>query len=156
MNFAYDSTNNFYAMSEDELGPGMYRKLLVDAEPKLLAVDTETISLKEKIAIGIAVSPNPNTSFYFPTFPNPSPMTPWWLLRDPSVKKVYHNSLFDLVALREYDVDFTNIHDTSDLARLLCYPSAELGDLSAIIDGRVLASAKELLTVAHGSTMLNV
>ena len=156
MNYAYDATNNFYCMSEDAVGPGMYRELLVNGYPHLIAVDTETISLKEKIAIGISIAVNPNTSFYFPVFPNPSPVTPWWLLRDPSVKKVFHNSLFDLVALREYDVDFSNVHDTSDLARLLCYPTAELGDLAAIICGMQLRNAKELLTEVHGTTMLDI
>jgi len=130
MHFVHDPNANFYYYGEDEPTSKTYKELLVDQPPKLIGVDVETISLKERIAVGVGISIKPLTSFYFVLFPEPSPATPWHLLKDPTTAKVFHNALFDLSALREYEVDNTNIKDTNVMARLLCYKFNKLIDLS--------------------------
>jgi len=132
MYFTHDPNANFYYMGEEEPHSRIYKELLVEQSPKLIGVDVETISLKERIAIGVGISIKPKTSFYFVLFPEPSPATPWHLLKDPSVTKVFHNALFDLSALREYEVDTTNVKDTNIMARLLCYKFNKLIDLTTI------------------------
>ena len=57
-----------------------------------------------------------------PTIP---PEFPWHVLRDPSVKKIFHNALnFDLPAMYRvgYNIDETNIADTLIIAYLLNQP----------------------------------
>ncbi|KKN60926.1 hypothetical protein LCGC14_0527250 [marine sediment metagenome] len=132
MYFTYDPDANFYYMGEEEPHSRTYKELLVESSPKLIGIDVETISLKERIAIGVGVSIKPNTSFYFVLFPKPSPATPWRLLKDPAITKVFHNCLFDLSALREYEVDTTNVKDTNIMARLLCHKFNKLIELSWI------------------------
>ena len=151
--FAYDSSQNFYYCGSEPPFPHMYQHYLVDNSPAIIAYDTETISTKEKIVVGVAIAPTPDVSFYFPLFPEVSPVTPWWLLKDPKVEKIIHNCLFDLVALREYNLDSTNIKDTTDLARLLGHPSAVLGDLSFELFNQPLTTAKDLM--GTGKTMLD-
>jgi len=119
-------------MGEEEPHSRIHKQLLVEQSPKLVGVDVETISLKERIAIGVGISIKPTTSFYFVLFPEPSPATPWHLLRDPTIAKAIHNALFDLSALREYEVDTTNVKDTTVMSRLLCHKFNRLVDLSHI------------------------
>lgn len=153
MNFAYDAKSNFYYYGEEAPDGRTYRKWLIDNNPKLVGCDVETISLKERIAIGVGISVKPNISFYFPLFPEPSPVTPWNLLKDPAIVKVFHNALFDLGCLREYEIDTTNIKDTSVMAHLLCYPHAKLIDLSPVHQMEV-HEVKELLD--KGQIMLDL
>ena len=94
-----------------------------------MAVDTETISKTERIAIGLSLCSSHNGAFYFPLFPKQSQSVPWQLLRDPDVVNVYHNGLFDLEALSEYNVKQI-IQDTNVMGRLLCHASNTLEDLS--------------------------
>jgi len=89
--FAYDSSQNFYYCGSEPPFPHMYQHYLVDNSPAIIAYDTETISTKEKIVVGVAIAPTPDVSFYFPLFPEVSPVTPWWLLKDPKVEKIIHN-----------------------------------------------------------------
>ncbi len=105
MYFAHDATNNFYYLGDEPPGPRTYQEYLVDRDPLLIAADVETISLKERIAIGVSVAMEPNKCFYFPLFPTESAVVPWNLLRDPKITKVYHNGIFDLGCLTEYNVD---------------------------------------------------
>lgn len=128
MNFAHDTDLNFYYYGEEPPRAGMFRDYLVD--PKLVAVDVETISLKERIAIGVGIAVSPDKAFYFPLFPEPSPMTPWYLLKDPDVVKMFHNAPFDLLCLREYEVYNGNIIDTNILGNLLNIRPTRLVDLS--------------------------
>lgn len=130
MYFTHDPNANFYYMGEEEPHSRIHKQLLVEQSPKLVGVDVETISLKERIAIGVGISIKPTTSFYFVLFPEPSPATPWHLLKDPTVTKVFHNALFDLSALREYGIDTTNVKDTNIMARLLCHKFNRLVDLA--------------------------
>jgi len=159
MFFAHDVERGFYYYGEVEPRAGMYTDFLTD--PKVIAVDTETISLKERIAIGIGVSPNPGMAFYFPLFPEPSSYTPWYLLKDPSVKKIFQNAPFDLLCLREYEIYNGNISDTNVMAHLLNIIPSKLVDLISYValhGGRLLEvhTVPELLEKYDGKIMLDL
>lgn len=132
MHFAHDPNRNFYYLGDEPPGPRTYQEYLVDSPPRLIGIDVETISLKERIAIGISVAVEPYKCFYFPLFPTESPVVPWELLKDPNVTKVIHNAMFDLGCLTEYDIDDTNIADTAVMSRLLCHKFNALIDLGYI------------------------
>ena len=153
MYFTYDPNAHFYYLGEEEPHSRTYKELLVENPPKLIGLDVETISLKERIAIGVGISLTPTTSFYFVLFPEPSPATPWHLLKDPSITKIMHNVLFDLSALREYEIDTTNVKDTNVMARLLCHKFTKLIDLSWIHQMEV-HEVKEY--IPKGGTTLDV
>jgi len=129
MYFAHDPERNFYYYGEIEPRAGLYTDFLTD--PKVIAVDTETISLKERIAIGVGISPNPRMAFYFPLFPEPSSYIPWNLLKDPGIKKIFQNAPFDLLCLREYEIHNGNVGDTNVIAQLLNIRPAKLVDLAS-------------------------
>lgn len=98
---------------------------LFSPPPRVVAVDIETISLKDRVPIGIGIATSPNDAVYFQLLPTADPTIPWHILRDPSIRKVFHNGLnFDLPALHKlgYTIDETNVADTIFLARLLNYP----------------------------------
>jgi len=152
MYFAHDPDRDFFYCGETEPHSKLYQEL-VNSNPKLIGVDTETISLKERIAIGVGVAFTPQDSLYFPLFPNPSPVVPWHLLQDPSITKVFHNALFDLACMREYDIDTVNIKDTSVMAHLLCLPDARLATLAQLVDMEV-HMVQEFL--GHGQIMLDL
>ena len=124
---AYDQASNFYYYGETEPSATIYKDLLTS--PAIISADVETISLKEQVPLGIGVAVDPSHSFYFPLFPNPSPVTPWHLLRNPEVKKVFHNAIFDLYCMRAWGLDMTNIADTAAMSRLLCYRWNDLTSL---------------------------
>ncbi len=132
MHFAHDPDQNFYYMGDEPPGPRTYQEYLIDSPPKLIGVDVETISLKERIAIGISIAVSPTCCFYFPLFPTESSVVPWELLKDPEVTKVIHNAMFDLGCTTEYGIDDTNVADTAVMSRLLCHRFNGLMDLSYI------------------------
>ena len=72
MYFAHDPQQDFYYLGEQKPRSGFYREQLINQTPRLIGVDVETISLKERIAIGISIAVEPKLCFYFPLFPNPS------------------------------------------------------------------------------------
>lgn len=152
MFFAHDPDRDFFYCGETEPHSKLYQEL-VNSNPKLIAVDTETISLKERIAIGVGIAFTPQDSLYFPLFPDPSPVVPWHLLQDPSITKVFHNALFDLACMREYEIDTINIKDTSVMAHLLCLPDARLATLAQLVDMEV-HTVQEFL--GHGQIMLDL
>jgi len=153
MFFTHDPQAGFYYYGEEEPTATTYKQLLVESSPKLIGVDVETISLKERIAIGVGISIKPNTSFYFVLFPEPSPATPWHLLKDPTITKVFHNALFDLSALREYEIDNTNVKDTAVMSRLLCHKFNKLIDLCHICQMEVHEAGEY---IPKGGTTLDV
>lgn len=123
------------------------------SSPNLVSFDVETISLKERISIGLAIAISPNDAFYFRLFPEVSPEVPWHILTDPSIIKVAHNAMFDLSALREYDLHITNIRDTSVMAHLLGLPP-ELAMLAGQLLLMELQTIKEILP--KSKTMLDL
>lgn len=154
MYFAHDSESNFYYLGDEPPGPHTYREYLVDHTPMLIGADVETISLKERIAIGVSVAVEPNKCFYFPLFPTESPVVPWNLLRDPAITKVYHNGIFDLGCMTEYDID-QNIKDTNVMSRLLCHKWNGLADLSWIHNMEV-HEVRDLLDEYNAKIMLDM
>jgi len=152
MYFTHDANMDFFYYGENQPHSRTYKEL-VESDPKLIAVDVETISLKERVAIGIGIAFTPDDSLYFVMFPEESPIVPLQLLQDPSVTKVFHNAMFDLAALREYEVDTTNVRDTNVMAHLLGYADSKLSSLAGIV-GKEAHSAKELLD--KGKIMLDL
>lgn len=153
MHFVFDPSTLSYYLGEQEPTQGFAKKLLFEQSHQLVAVDVETISLKERVAVGIGIAISPTEAFYFRTFPEISPDIPWHLLRDNRVTKVFHNALFDLSALREYDVDTNNVLDTSVMSRLLCYRYNKLADLSEVHQFEVHEMSEYL---PKGGTTLDV
>ena len=90
----------------------------VSTPPRVVAVDTETVSTTDRTLLGIGVAIDKDTAFYV----TPDEGERFWrvieILRDSAVKTVYHNAPFDLRVLREYKVDYRNIDDTAIMARL--------------------------------------
>lgn len=155
MYFAFDAEHQFYYLGDVAPHKGMYQEYLTDRHPLLIGVDTETISLKERIAIGIGIAVEPNIGFYFPLFPKESVTVPWHLLKDPNVTQVYHNGMFDLACLREYNICDTNVMDTNIMSRLLCYKYNGLSDLTWIHKTEVY-EVKELLAKYNAKLMLDL
>jgi len=153
MYFVNDPSALSYYLGEKEPTPGFAKKLLFETSHPLVAVDVETISLKERIAIGIGIAISPTEAFYFRTFPEESQAIPWHLLKSTGITKIYHNSLFDLSALREFEVDNTNILDTNVMSRLLGYKFNSLVDLG-MVHQLPITEAKEMMP--SKGTMLNV
>ena len=108
--------------------------------PKLIAVDTESVSLKVPDLVGIAIATSRNEAFYFPILPEPSPylLAVIALLQDTSIVKVYHNSLYDLRVLAVCGVDKTNIVDTLIMAHLAGERDADLPSLYNILSLRMM------------------
>ena len=74
--------------------------------PPVIALDTETISLKDRTLIGVGLALNPREAVYFPVLPDRSKYLylAWRLMATPGVK-VFCNALYDLYALTEYRAD---------------------------------------------------
>ena len=100
------------------------RQLLQDLStnpPPYIAVDTESVSLKDKLLIGIGIC-TPDMHGFFFTMDDPS--MPWQLLLNKQVKKIYHNAPYDLEreTLGLYGIDVENIEDTAVLCRMINSP----------------------------------
>ena len=154
MNFAHDPDHNFYYLGDEPATGFTFRKHFIEGNPHTVAVDVETISLKERIAIGIGIAVSPTIAFYFRLFPDESDVTPWHLLRDPDIANIYHNGIFDLGVLTEYNVK-QDIQDTNIMSRLLCHQYNGLLDLSWIHQIPV-NSAKDMLKDAGVKMMLEL
>ncbi len=154
MHFAHDPTQNFYYLGEEKPGPNWYQRCLINSNPRIVAADVETISLKERIAIGISIAISPTCAFYFPLFPTESSFTPWHLLRDPDITNIYHNGIFDLGCLTEYNVK-QDIQDTNIMSRLLCHRFNGLLELGWLHQMEV-HDAKTMLQEAKAKIMLEL
>lgn len=153
MHITHDPNLDFYYMGTTEPYGRIYQDLL--ASPKRIAVDIETISLADRMPIGISIATDAEHAFYFPLFPEPSPVTPWHLLRDKAVTKIYHNGIFDMYCLREFGIDNTNIMDTAVMSRLQCRPFNDLVSLT-YYHQMVVQDAGEMLKGGGWSTMLEM
>lgn len=136
---------------------------LFSPPPRVIAADIETISLKERIPIGIGIATSPNDAVYFQLLPSADPTIPWHILRDPSIKKVFHNGLnFDLPALYKlgYTVDETNIADTIFMARLLNFPPKLVHFAAYLVDDRYknieVSIAEDIMTDFDAKTTLDL
>src|SRR3989304_2215150 len=73
--------------------------------PPVVAVDVETISLKDRTAVGLSVAISEAEALWFSTYPTPAFLMPWHVLSNPKIIRVYHSSIFDLLALANLDAD---------------------------------------------------
>src|SRR3990167_2363025 len=115
---------------------------LFSEPPKLVALDTETVSLKDTTLLGLGIAIPGGHSFWFSM---DDPTLPWHLVKASQTEKIWHNATFDLAreVLGQYDADIDNIHDTTIITRLLNIDT-ELS-LAAQTIGLTVWSAKELL-----------
>ncbi len=155
MNFTHDSEHGFYYMGDKPATSHTYQEYLIDRNPQVIGLDVETISLKERIAIGLSIAVEPNKCFYFPLFPVQSNMVPWHLLEDPGIKKVIHNAMFDLACLEEFHIDNSNVADTAVMSRLLCNRFNGLTDLSWVHQMET-HEVKEILAEHHAKIILDI
>lgn len=141
-----------------ELTKDYFNERLVHSPPSIVSLDTETISLKERMPIGFSIATAPDESWYFNTYPELDAEVELVLplLRSPHIKKVMHNSLFDLRALPLVldRLDTSNIADTNVMARLLGRIETKLPILAQDDLGIIHTSAKEML--GPGQTMLDL
>jgi len=154
MYFAHDPNQNFYYLGEAPPDSRTFHRCLVDADLKIVAADVETISLKERIAIGVSIATSPACAFYFPLFPTESAATPWHLLKDPSIINIYHNGIFDLGCMTEYNIK-QDIQDTNIMSRLLCHKFNGLLDLSWLHQMEI-HNVKDMLVEAGAKIMLEL
>jgi DNA polymerase-1 len=136
----------------------LFNQQLVESPPPVIAIDTETISLRERMPIGFSIATSPDEAWYFRTYPNADPevelVKP--LLVNPKIKKVFHNAPFDLRSLPlVVPIDRTNIADTNVMARLIGRLETQLFMLSEEV-GRVIAPAQSLLSEYNAKTMLDI
>ena len=136
----------------------LFNRQLVNISSGVVAIDVETISLKERMPLGFAIATSPNEAWYFRLYPEPDRelelVRP--LLSNPNIKKVFHNAMFDLRSLPLVErVDRSNIADTNVMARLLGRADTKLFELAPEVD-RVIQDAPSLLAEYDGKTMLDV
>jgi len=142
-----------------ELTKELFNDRLINNPPPAIAIDVETISLKEKIPIGFSIATSPEESWYFRTYPDPDPeielVRP--LLNNPNICKVFHNAIFDLrVFPLIYEIDDTNIFCTNVAARLLGYQETKLSVLALELFSREIVTATDLMAEYGKKTMLNL
>ena len=113
-------TNFAYLGPSQDSEEALLEHLFLSDYPTL-AVDVETVSLKDRTLIGIGISPNPNEAFYFPVLPEPSAYLDsiWELLEDTPKLKVFHNAIFDLGVL---DIEPGRFADTSIMLQMQALP----------------------------------
>lgn len=136
----------------------LFNEQLVYSPPSIVSVDVETISLKERLPLGFSIATSPSESWYFRTYPaldrEIELVLP--LLNNPNIKKVFHNSMFDLRAFPLIcDIDTSNIADTNVMARLLGKIDTKLLELAPEVN-RIAQDAADLIAEYGGKTMLDV
>lgn len=90
---------------------------LFSAPPMLVALDTETVSLKNRQLLGFAIAlPNGDAWYFTPDEQG----IPWHLIKPSQTRKVWHNAPFDLSRelMGLYGADLDNIEDTAIITRL--------------------------------------
>jgi DNA polymerase I-like protein with 3'-5' exonuclease and polymerase domains len=96
--------------------------------PRVVALDIETVSLKDRSVIGVGVAVGADEAYYFPSS---SPYFGEFMMRvvgNPDITKVYHNGIFDLCQLVPMGADAGNVGDTRVMSALLGVPG-ELKEL---------------------------
>ena len=139
----------------------LFNQQLIDSPPAVIALDTETISLKERLPIGFAIATAPNEAWWFSTLPERDLEIELLqsLMTNPSIRKVYANCMFDIkvqeLIFTEFPFDITNIADVLVWARLLGHTNARVADLAGEI-GRSAQDASDMLAEYGAKTMLEL
>ena len=127
--------------------------------PNMVAIDTETVSLKDRTCIGVGMALSSIEAIYFRVMPDASPYLDSiiGILCSPHVLKIYHNALFDLGVLTIYGdimewppIDMSNIADTSIMARIQGLEAA-LGPLALQILGMDIPTYEATVPPRHTS-----
>lgn len=115
-----------------------------------IAVDTESPSLSDSSLLGIGIAVSPDDGFYvtpddenFPTIVQ--------LIGDKHIRKVYHNTLYDLRVLREYKPDVFNVDDTAMMCRLV--PMQAVLEYASFWVDRQTERASSLMSEYNVTTM---
>ena len=95
----------------------LWRDIIAN-HPKIVAVDCETPSLKNREMLGTGIAVSPDDGFYV-SEDEPDFYELMALLQDKDVCKVYHNALYDIRVLRPWGIDYTNTDDTAIMCRLM-------------------------------------
>ena len=139
----------------------LFNSQLIDNPPPVIAIDTETIDLDEKLPIGFAIATSPNEAWWFTCLPEYDLEIALLqsLMTNPAIRKVYANCMFDLkvqeLIFLDYAFDTRNIVDILTWARLLGRTNARVTDLADEV-GRVVQNAADLLAEYGVKSMLNV
>uniref|UniRef100_A0A6M3IJ69 Putative DNA polymerase n=2 Tax=viral metagenome TaxID=1070528 RepID=A0A6M3IJ69_9ZZZZ len=139
----------------------LFYEQLVDNPPPVIAIDTETISLKEKLPIGFSIATSPNEAWWFDSYPERDAEIEMLgaLLSNPNIIKVFANVMFDIrimpLIFTEFVYDESNIADVLVWARLLGHTNARVTDLASTI-GREVQPAEELLIEYGTKTMIEL
>lgn len=136
----------------------LFTQQLVDSPPPVIAIDTETISVKERWPLTFSIAVSPDEAWTFDCYPDVEREVELILplLRNPAIKKVYHNASFDMRAMPLIaEIDRSNIADTLVMARILGYSPANLEFLGPII-GKIIEPAGDTLARFSAKTMLDV
>ena len=109
-----------YELSDTKSQLAAYSNLFTNP-PEYIALDTETISLKDTTVLGIGFGTVEYDNFYFSI---DDPSLPWHLLKPGPTHKIWHNAPFDLSwhTLGKFGADINNIEDTAILMRLMNLP----------------------------------
>jgi len=131
---------------------------LCNSPPQFIGVDTETIGKEDRTPIGVSIATAPDTSFYFPLYPDIDPKLPWHILQDPKITKVYQNAIFDLNVLgipsnELGPIDRDNITDTYIIAQLIGRRDKSLFDLQWEVGREDITKAADMLR--GGKSMLD-
>ena len=132
----------------------------IDNPPEAIAVDVETVSIKERMPLGFAIAFSPDEAIYFQVYPEPPKELELLksLMFNPAVCKIAHNMMFDMGVLPMIPhlegFDRSNIWDTNVAARLLGRQITDLPYLAGTELSLEVTSAKEMLS--GGKTMLDI
>jgi len=90
--------------------------------PPFVALDAETVSLKNRRVLGVGIASPVGDAFYFDW---DEPEFPYHLLMPSPIKKIWHNATFDLSweVLGRWGADIDNIEDTAIITRLMNIPT---------------------------------
>jgi DNA polymerase I-like protein with 3'-5' exonuclease and polymerase domains len=134
----------------------------IDEPPPVVAIDTETISLKDRTCVGIGVALSREEAIYFRVLPDMSPHVDRLIhiVCNPDILKVYHNVMFDLDVLgmagEEWgwpEIDTIKVGDTSTLVRVQGIEH-QLGVVAANLLGMFIDSYE--MVVPKGKNTLDV
>ena len=152
-------TVSYYGPSD--ISKQLFYEQLVDSPPPIIAIDTETIDLKEKLPIGFSIATSPHDAWWFSVLPERDLEIELLelLMCNPKILKVYANVMFDIrvqqLIFPHFSFDESNIVDVLVMARILGRTGARVTDLAPEID-REVQPAADLLAEYNTKSMLDI
>jgi DNA polymerase I-like protein with 3'-5' exonuclease and polymerase domains len=148
---------------------------LSEMSPSVIAIDTETVSLKDRRVIGVGIAVNRQEAVYWPTWPLPSKyLNLLWRLLNSHAVKVFHNAPYDLHGLHDYasgeikdgfeanhtfvgptrvmENGFPLIADTALAGQILGLPETSLQAMSHCYLSEEIDAIKDILPARHKMT----